>query len=97
MPERWPGSAPPMRKRSASWKFLQYKFDTQWKAVKDYANAKGVKILGDIPIYVSADSVDAWVGGPLFELDGEGRFCPGGRLPAGLFLGGWPAVGQPPV
>ena len=37
------------------WKFLQYKFGAQWKAVKDYANAKGVKILGDIPIYVSAD------------------------------------------
>ena len=45
------------------WKFLQYEFATQWKKVKDYANKKGVKILGDIPIYVSADSVDAWVGG----------------------------------
>ena len=53
------------------WKFLQYEFATQWKKVKDYANAKGVKILGDIPIYVSADSVDAWVGGELFELDAQ--------------------------
>ena len=34
------------------WKFLQYEFATQWKKVKDYANKKGVKILGDIPIYV---------------------------------------------
>ncbi len=42
------------------WKFLQYEFATQWKKVKGYANAKGVKILGDIPIYVSADSADAW-------------------------------------
>ena len=41
--------------------------------VKDYANAKAVKILGDIPIYVSADSVDAWVGGELFELDAQGH------------------------
>ena len=57
------------------WKFLQYEFATQWKKVKDYANAKGAKILGDIPIYVSADSVDAWVGGKLFELDAEGRFA----------------------
>ena len=47
------------------WKFLQYKFDTQWKAVKDYANAKGVKILGDIPIYVSADG-QLW-GNPLYH------------------------------
>ena len=56
------------------WKFLQYKFSTQWKAVKDYANAKGVKILGDIPIYVSADSVDAWVAGcppDYFSADGQ--------------------------
>ena len=51
------------------WKFVQYKFSTQWQAVKHYANEKGVQILGDIPIYVSADSVDAWVGGQLFELD----------------------------
>ena len=51
------------------WKFVQYKFSTQWQAVKQYANDKGVQILGDIPIYVSADSVDAWVGGKLFELD----------------------------
>ena len=57
------------------WKFLQYEFATQWKKVKDYANAKGVKILGDIPIYVSADSVDAWVGGELFELDAQGGFA----------------------
>ena len=41
------------------WKFLQYEFAVQWKKVKDYANEKGIKILGDIPIYVSADSVDA--------------------------------------
>ena len=57
------------------WKFVQYKFSTQWQAVKQYANDKGVQILGDIPIYVSADSVDAWVGGKLFELDAEGRFA----------------------
>ena len=42
------------------WKFVQYKFSVQWQAVKAYANEKGVQILGDIPIYVSADSVDAW-------------------------------------
>ena len=43
--------------------------------MKQYANDKGVQILGDIPIYVSADSVDAWVGGPLFELDADGGFA----------------------
>ena len=57
------------------WKFVQYKFSAQWQAVKTYANKKGVQILGDIPIYVSADSVDAWVGGALFELDADGGFA----------------------
>ncbi len=55
------------------WKFLQYEFDKQWRALKEYANESGIKIMGDIPIYVSADSADAWTGGRLFELDGEGR------------------------
>ena len=77
------------------WKFLQYKFDTQWKAVKDYANAKGVKILGDIPIYVSADSVDAWVGGPLFELDSEGRFARVAGCPPDYFSADGQLWGNP--
>ncbi|MDD4849192.1 MAG: 4-alpha-glucanotransferase [Gemmiger sp.] len=55
------------------WAFLQYEFDCQWQALKAYANAKGVQILGDIPIYVSADSADAWAGAPLFETDSEGN------------------------
>ena len=77
------------------WKFLQYKFGAQWKAVKDYANAKGVKILGDIPIYVSADSVDAWVGGPLFELDGEGRFARVAGCPPDYFSADGQLWGNP--
>ena len=54
---------------------LQFQFSTQWQKLKAYANGKGCRILGDIPIYVSADSVDAWTGGPLFELDAEGGFA----------------------
>ena len=55
------------------WAFLQYEFDRQWKALKAYANSKGVKILGDIPIYVAADSADAWAGQELFEMDAQGK------------------------
>ena len=55
------------------WSFVQYEFDRQWRALKEYANARGVRILGDIPIYVAADSADAWAGGKLFEMDAEGR------------------------
>jgi len=77
------------------WKFLQYKFSTQWQRIKAYANKKGVKILGDIPIYVSADSVDAWVGGELFELDGEGRFARVAGCPPDYFSADGQLWGNP--
>lgn len=50
-------------------KYLQFKFFEQWKALKAYANGKGIKIIGDIPIYVSMDSADAWAHPELFQLD----------------------------
>ncbi|MBQ8850090.1 MAG: 4-alpha-glucanotransferase [Clostridia bacterium] len=55
------------------WRFLQYEFFTQWSSVRAYANKNGVRILGDIPIYVSADSSDVWTRPELFELDKEGK------------------------
>lgn len=42
------------------WKFLQYEFFKQWKELKEYANEHGIKIIGDIPIYVAYDSCDVW-------------------------------------
>lgn len=51
--------------------FLQYKFDVQWRALKDYANEKGIKIIGDIPIYVAFDSADSWANPKLFQFDEE--------------------------
>ncbi len=50
------------------YKFLQFEFYTQWKALKAYANHKGIKIIGDIPIYVSLDSADVWSHPELFQL-----------------------------
>ena len=52
-------------------KFQQYYFSKQWKALKHYANDKGIEIVGDIPIYVAFDSSDAWSHPELFELDNE--------------------------
>lgn len=52
-------------------KFIQYKFYSQWYRLKKYANSKGIKIIGDIPIYVSRDSVDVWSNSALFLLDNE--------------------------
>ena len=47
----------------------QYFFFKQWLALKEYANGKGVKIIGDMPIYVSADSVEVWTMPELFKVD----------------------------
>ena len=51
------------------YQFQQYKFAEQWKALKAYANKKGIKIIGDIPIYVAFDSADTWASPELFQFD----------------------------
>ena len=51
------------------YQFVQYLFDTQWSALRTYANSKGVKIIGDVPIYVPLDSVEVWTEPQLFQLD----------------------------
>ena len=51
------------------WQFLQYQFNRQWKALKRYCNGLGLKIIGDIPLYVAADSADVWANSKLFKLD----------------------------
>ncbi len=73
------------------WKFIQYQFFKQWKEIKQYANEKGIKIIGDIPIYVDLDSSDVWADKKLFKLDSENKpisvagvppdyFCADGQL-----------------
>ncbi len=51
------------------WKFIQYGFFTQWAEIKRYANEKGIKIIGDVPIYVSLESADVWANKEEFLLD----------------------------
>jgi len=53
-------------------KFLQYEFFRQWHDLKDYANKRDIKVIGDIPIFVSPDSSDTWSHKELFFLDKEG-------------------------
>ena len=50
-------------------RFIQFLFYRQWMKLKKYANKKGIKIIGDIPIYVAYDSVDCWKNPNIFELD----------------------------
>ena len=53
------------------YKFIQFKFYEQWFKLKEYANDKGIKIIGDIPIYVAYDSADVWANPELFQMDEE--------------------------
>ncbi len=53
-------------------KYLQYEFCNQWYDLKQYANKAGIRIIGDLPIYVSPDSADVWASPELFELDSSG-------------------------
>ena len=55
------------------WKFCQWCFSRQWSALKDYANAHGIQIIGDMPIFVSAHSADVWSNPKLFDLEANGR------------------------
>lgn len=50
-------------------KYLQWLFFEQWQALKNYANERGVRIIGDIPIFVAGDSADVWANPDLFMLD----------------------------
>ncbi|HJD40905.1 MAG TPA: 4-alpha-glucanotransferase, partial [Candidatus Blautia stercoripullorum] len=52
-------------------RFQQYEFTKQWTRLKKYANDQGIRIIGDIPIYVAFDSADAWANPQLFQFDEE--------------------------
>jgi 4-alpha-glucanotransferase len=54
-------------------KYLQFQFTQQWQALRRYANERGLKIMGDIPIFVAHDSADVWAKPELFYLDERGE------------------------
>lgn len=87
----WPADAVPDEEEVDFHRFLQHTFYRQWFALKTYANQKGVRIMGDIPIYLSGDSAEMWKRPELFQLDEKGRlkavagvppdaFCDDGQL-----------------
>ena len=67
------------------WRFIQYEFFTQWAKVKEYANSKGIKIIGDIPIYVSFDSSDVYFNKHLFMMDDNNRLTDVAGVPPDYF------------
>lgn len=65
----WRDEAEPSRHHE----FLQYQFDRQWRALRAHAARRGVRLLGDLPIFVAHDSADVWARRELFHLDRRGR------------------------
>ncbi|MEI6101099.1 MAG: 4-alpha-glucanotransferase [Eubacteriales bacterium] len=55
------------------YRYIQFLFYTQWESMKRYAGSRGIKIIGDIPIYVAGDSADAWANREMFYLDGKNQ------------------------
>ena len=56
------------------WKILQYFFECQWQELKSYVNSKGIRIIGDIPIFTAPDSADSWSRIDLFKTDKSGNY-----------------------
>lgn len=67
------------------WRFIQYEFFTQWQTVKEYAAEKNIKIIGDIPIYVSFDSADVYFNKKMFLIDGDDRMTAVAGVPPDYF------------
>ena len=55
------------------WRWCQYEFFAQWQVISTHAHSKGIKIIGDMPIYVAHDSVDVWASPEQFLLDEQFR------------------------
>ena len=72
------------------YKVLQYFFFTQWDDLHSFANNLGIQIIGDIPIYVAGDSVDAWTNPRLFKMDKDGNQTAQAGCPPDAFT----ALGQ---
>ncbi len=59
--------------RCQLFKYQQFIFTEQWQRLKAYANGNGIRIFGDIPIFVAYDSADVWSNQKLFQLDAHGK------------------------
>jgi len=94
---RWPGplrtrersavraSTRDLAARIARWEALFFFVDLQWSELKAYANGKGIRVLGDLPIYVNHDSADVWLNQEQFQLDAEGGLTAQSGVPPDYF------------
>ncbi|MCR5760900.1 MAG: 4-alpha-glucanotransferase [Sphaerochaetaceae bacterium] len=74
-----------LSKEISIYKALQYFFYTQWNSLHEYASSLGIKIVGDMPIFCSGDSVDVWTNKKLFKLDKNCMQTAGAGVPPDAF------------
>jgi len=67
------------------YKFVQFIFFKQWNELKSYANGKGIKVVGDLPIFVAYDSADVWANKDLFDIDKNGILLTKAGVPPDYF------------
>lgn len=77
------------------YEFLQYMFMHQWQALRAYANNRGIRILGDMPIYVSDDSADLWIDPQLFQTCEDGSLANVAGCPPDAFSATGQVWGNP--
>ncbi len=76
---------------------LQFAFDEQWSALRYYCGERGIKLIGDVAIFVNYDSADVWTNPNLFELDDSLAPVRVAGVPPDYFSATGPALGQSPL
>ena len=74
-----------LREQITKHKFIQYIFFNQWQRLRNYAENNGIKLIGDLPLYISHDSADVWTNPGLFKLSEEGDPSVVAGVPPDLF------------
>ena len=69
----------------ARWEAVFYFFERQWRSVRTAANERGIRVVGDLPIYVADDSADVWLHQDQFQLDDAGRMIVQSGVPPDYF------------
>ena len=93
---KWPEELPTPTKDEIDFHiFLQKMFYRQWFALKKYANERGIHIMGDIPFYLSPDSVEVWKHPELFQLDEKGHLATVAGVPPDAFSADGQLWGNP--
>jgi 4-alpha-glucanotransferase len=71
--------------RIAMWEAVFFFADDQWSELKGYTHGRGLKVLGDLPIYVAHDSADVWLNQEQFQLDDDGGLLAQSGVPPDYF------------